>query len=298
MQLRRLLLLFSCTALFSSTAAAAPLNVMSFNLRYDGASGLPSEQANAWISTSGKHRRDLALQVIKEFQPDILGVQEALENQMNDLRQNLPKHDSYGLGRDDGRKQGEYCGIFYRKQRFKSIDQGTFWLNSDADRPGTRFPKTCCARIASWVILQDRQTNDQEYFVMNTHWDHEIQPARLFSAQLIRQRLKTLADGRPIVVVGDLNATTDNPAFRQLVEPDQSEGLQLLDSFGELHPDEDETDGTLSGFRGIRDGRRIDFVLFSQQFRVQTAAIVRTHIDDRYPSDHYPVTAALVLVNQ
>lgn len=269
---------------------------MSFNIRFDGATGKPSEKGNAWIATSGEHRRDLVLEVVADCDPDILCLQEALKNQNDDLQKALPGYAFYGVGRDDGMEKGEYSGIFYRRERFAKRDEGTFWLNKDSEQPGTKFPKTCCARLASWLILQDKQANDREFLLLNTHWDHQIQESRLFSAPLIRQRLKTLAGDRPILLTGDLNVSAENPAFQLLVTATPDNPLELLDSYRELHPQPEKNEGTFNGFHGNTDGKRIDFVLHSQAFQTQSASIVRTHEQSRYPSDHFPVTAALVLV--
>jgi endonuclease/exonuclease/phosphatase family metal-dependent hydrolase len=296
--MRRLLLVFICLIALQSgdLRGAVPIKVMSFNLRFDATAGVAADQANAWMATSGKHRRDIALQVVRDFDPDLLCVQEALANQIEDLQTALKGHRFYGLGRDDGRKAGEYCGIFYRHDRLAVVDQGTFWLNEAPDQPGTRYPGTCCARIASWMILRDQADGDEELVLLNTHWDHQIQAARLFSAQLIRQRLSQLAGTRPIVIVGDLNVTTDNPAFRRLVGSTSSGALALSDSFRQVQAKPQENEATFHGFRGNAAGRRIDFVLHTDDFQTVAAQIVRSHQEGRFPSDHFPVTATIVPV--
>lgn len=291
-----------------SQADVSPIRVMSFNVRFDEAAGYLSPKENAWIALTGNHRRDLALQVISDYGPDLLGLQEPLHNQIEDIQTSLPKHGFYGVGRDDGQQAGEYCGIFFRKSRYECVDQGTLWLNEQADKPGSKFAKTCCARIASWVILKDLQNKDQEYLVLNTHWDHQIQEARLYSAKFIRQRLVKLAGERPIIVLGDLNVPPENRAFTQLVTPTQENPLQLVDSFREVYPKPTEPEkpsdrfqlrpeeGTFNRFKGWPFGNRIDFILHSDHFRAVEADIVRFHKAGRYPSDHFPVTATLRLV--
>lgn len=301
-----LALLWSLAA--CAQAEVTPIRMMSFNVRFDEAQGYLSPKENAWIAFTGDHRRDLALQVISDYDPDLLGLQEPLHNQVEDIRASLTKHSFYGVGRDDGQQTGEYCGIFFRKARFECVDQRTFWLNEHVDKPGSKFPKTCCARIASWVILKDLQADDQEYLVLNTHWDHQIQEARLYSAKLIRQRLVKLANKRPMIVLGDLNVPPDNPAFEMLVSPAPENPLQLVDSFREVHPKPREPEkpsdrfqlrpeeGTFNGFKGWPIGNRIDFILHSNHFRAVKAEIVRFNKQGRYPSDHFPVTATLQLV--
>ena len=287
-----LCLLLSCMA--GSAAATPPLSVMSFNIRFDATAGVAADQANAWLATSGIHRRDIALQVAGEVDPDLLCIQEALTNQVEDLQAALPTHGFYGVGRDNGQEAGEYCGVFYRQDRFAAIDQGTFWLNEKSDQPGTRYPKTCCARIASWVLLRDKAAGGREYLLVNTHWDHQIQDARRFSATLIRQRLKTLAAGRPILLAGDLNVSDDNPAFQLLLGSTADGTLALTDSYRKAHAKPQENEGTYHAFRGNTDGNRIDYVLCSDDFQVRSAEIIRTHQRQQYPSDHFPVVVTFI----
>ena len=282
--------------LSNNALAAAPMTVMSFNVRWGNAVSEPSGQENAWVAATGLHRRDLARQLVAEGDPDILCLQEALKHQVEDLQGALPDHVFYGVGRDDGVEKGEYCGIFFRRDRFTKSDQGNFWLNEDSDQPGTRFPGTCCARLATWVLLKDKQTNHREFLLLNTHWDHQVQAARLFSSKLIRSKLKSLASERPLLLTGDLNVPTDNQSFQLLVNATSENPIALLDSYRKSHPQPEKEEGTFHAFRGNTDGPRIDYVLHSQSFRTQQADIVRMHEKSRYPSDHYPVTATLVLV--
>lgn len=272
--------------------AGLPIKVMSFNLRYDAGAGEATDRENAWISKSGEHRRDLAMYTIADYDPDLLCVQEALTNQAEDIRAKFPEYAFYGVGRDDGKQEGEYSGIFYRKERFDCRKQGEFWLNEKSDQAGSRFPETCCARIATWVVLRDRHDGN-EFVLLNTHWDHQVQAARVFSAKLIRKRLAELAEGKPVIVTGDLNAQPDNLAFQMLIEPSNASDVQLIDSYRKAHSQVADEEATYHGFRGSVRGARIDYVLHSSEFRTKVAGIERWHLGQRYPSDHYPVTATL-----
>ena len=187
---------------------------------------------------------------------------------------------------------GEYSGIFYRSDRFTRTDEGTFWLSFTPDVPSF-FPGTCCRRIASWAILVDNQTGNQDYFVLNTHWDHQVQAAREWSAQLIRDQINLLSGGRPLIVMGDLNANEDNVAYLDLIGSNDPGGFQLLDSYREVFPVRSPEEATFNGFTGRTFGSRIDYVLHSDFFQSNDASIVRTNFNGSYPSDHYPVTALL-----
>lgn len=291
-----LLLLFAASIDQRAAAEAVELKTMSFNIRADFNFGAASSDANAWISTSGSHRRDLASAVINDYEPDILGVQEAFNNQVDDLKSALPNYSFYGVGREDGATLGEYSGIFYRSDRFTQTEQGTFWLSLTPDTPSF-YPGTTF-RIASWVILEDNQAGDQEYFILNSHWAQGFPgtEAREYSAGLVRDRVKLLAGNRPLMVMGDLNAFDFQPAYLNLLGQDDPNGFQLVDSYRTIFPVQGPNERTNHGFIGHIDGQRIDYMLHSNDFHANAAEIVHTSYSGSYPSDHYPITTNLTLV--
>jgi endonuclease/exonuclease/phosphatase family metal-dependent hydrolase len=299
-RLRRLtalvVLLVSLLSL-NSTHAAEPveLRVMSFNIRYSY--GRPQEEAseNDWTDSKNP-RRERVIRVIRESLPDILGVQEARHLQIEDLQSALREFEFYGIGRDDGKTEGEYSGIFYLKDRFRELDAGSFWLSATPEKPGTTFytARDAVPRIASWVRLADSKSG-REIFVLNMHWDHISVPAREQSARLVRKRLAELAEGLPAIVMGDFNAPEDSRAVTELVGAKGTAGRPLLDSFRELHPKRTDEESTFSAWSGRTAGSRIDFILHTDEFSPTAASIVRTSFDGRWPSDHYPVTSTLRL---
>ena len=146
--------------------------------------------------------------------------------------------------------------------------------------------------------MRDHQTDDAEYFVLNTHWDHVSQNARLYSAQLIRSQIDAIAGNRPLIVMGDLNVGPSNIAIQYLFGANDRDGFQLQDSYREAFPVPDSGEGTFNGFFGNKSGARIDYILHTDQFRTEDAGIVHTNFDGRYPSDHFPVTATLAAVTE
>jgi endonuclease/exonuclease/phosphatase family metal-dependent hydrolase len=271
------------------------IKVMSFNIRFSY--GKPQEPAveNDWTDPQFP-RRERAIRVIQEYGPDLLGVQEARDLQINDLRSALPEYEFYGIGRDDGKTEGEYSGIFYRKDRFSQKDAGSFWLSETPETPGTTFYKAenAVPRIASWVRLAEQESG-REFFVFNMHWDHIDVPARRKSAALVRERLATLAVDLPTIVMGDLNAGEGTREVRTLRGDGVETGVKLLDSYRAIYSERKPDESTFGGWEGRTDGRRIDFILHTDEFTPTAAAIVRTSYDGRWPSDHYPVTATLRL---
>lgn len=274
-----------------AAVAGEPLTVMSFNIRYDGHGNRPAPDANAWLHDSGDHRRDRVLRVIHEADPDLLGVQEALQHQVADIAARLPDHAHYTVGRDDGHDGGEHCAIYFRRSRFERLDAGTYWLCDEREQPGAKFPSAACPRIASWVLLREKSGDERQFLFLNTHWDHVSQEAREYSAAAIVEHLAKLGDDTPAIVVGDMNAMEQSPEMRRLLETD---GVRLLDSYRQIHPQVQPNEATFNGFANRTAGRRIDYVLHSPAWKTTSAEIVRTTFDGRNASDHFPVVAELV----
>jgi len=276
----------------AAPVCAEPLRVMSFNIRGDFDLEKATNSSEAWNALSQEHRRDLVVRTIDAFGPDVLGVQEAFRHQLADLKQGLSGYEFSGLGRDDGKEAGEYSAIFYRVERFKLVKEGSFWLSSSPDEPGSLFPGAGYVRIASWVILADNQAGGKKYFILNTHFDNVSAAASEHGATLIRQKLKSLSEGLPTLVMGDLNDVEDSVPLKTLLGT-AAEDMPLSDSFREVVPERGKEEATYQGFAGGTAGSRIDFILHSREFRASEASIVRTDFDGRYPSDHFPVTAVL-----
>ena len=283
-----LLALTLITALFTPAVAQADISTMSFNIRYDGGGADSYVEDTGWNYTCGP-RSERVLATIEAFDPDILGVQEALDNQMRDVVLGLPEHNFYGVGRNDGATDGEFAAIFWRASRFVDFDSGTFWLSDTPDEPGTTFEGAAAVRIASWVILDDTATGSS-YFVLNTHWDHVCNPCADDSAALIRERATSLAEGRPIIIMGDLNTTETQSAFTTLMGASDPAGFQLVDGYRELYPSRASNEATYHAFGGSTSGSRIDFVLATQELGAISAGIDHTVFSCGYPSDHFPVT--------
>jgi endonuclease/exonuclease/phosphatase family metal-dependent hydrolase len=290
-----MLLSVAATVVFGSPVDGAPLKVMSFNIRGDFDLEKATNSPEAWNSLSENHRRDLVIKTIANVDPDIFGVQEAFQHQLADLKHGLPGYEFSGVGREDGKHAGEHSAIFYRTDRFGRLNEGTFWLSNSPDVPGSMFPGAACVRIASWVILTDKQSGGKELFVLNTHWDHISITARQHSANLIRERIKSLAGGRPVVVMGDLNDSEDSAPVKSLLDTESAE-LPLYDSFREVFPPRGNDEASFHDFGGETAGSRIDFILHNRDLKATDAGIVHTNFDGRYPSDHFPVTTVLEFV--
>ncbi|GMV97183.1 MAG: endonuclease [Phycisphaerae bacterium] len=274
-------------------ADAADLRVMTFNIRY----GTADDGADRW-----ERRREQLFDLIRREAPDVLGVQEALRFQLDEIRAALPAYARLGVGRDDGREKGEYSAILYRADRLKPLESGTFWFSDTPAVPGSKHWGNTLPRICTWARFEDLGAGPG--FVMyNVHLDHQSQPSRVRSAALLAERIADRRPREPVIVTGDFNAGESNPAVRLLLDPPATrpddagarrETIKLLDSFRVLHPDEKEV-GTFNGFKGTTTGEKIDYVLVSPGVEVLEARIVRDRKDGRYPSDHFPVVARIRL---
>lgn len=262
-----------------------PLTVMSFNIRY----GTANDGENHW-----KQRREFLFDVMREADADLVGLQEALDGQIHELLDELPQYGVVGVGRDDGKTRGEYAAILYRRDRFRVSDAGTFWLSDTPEIVASKSWGNSITRICTWARFVDR--DGRAFWHYNVHLDHQSQPSRERSAVLLAERIAARRNGdEPAIVTGDFNAGETNPALTRLTAPHGGAPALYLDSFRVRHPDEKET-GTFTGFKfGQTTGDKIDYVLVPPGTDVQSAAIIRTSRDGRYPSDHFPVIAKILL---
>ncbi len=260
------------------------LRVMTFNVRY----GTANDGENAW-----DQRKKLLVDVIREFDPDLLGTQEVLASQADFLQEKLSDYALVGVGRDDGKRQGEFSAALYKKSRFDALDSGTFWLSETPDVPGSKSWDSLLPRIVTWVRLRDRESPQRELLWLNTHWDHRGRQARVESGKMIRKFIDEHAGDALVLVTGDLNVNEDHPGVQAMLAAEFVP--RLADLYRQAHPEARPDESTFGGFRGQTQGKRIDFILGSAECRVTDADIVRTSRDGRYPSDHYPVTAVVKL---
>lgn len=267
---------------FAQEDGAPELRVMSFNIRY----GTASDGKDIWAN-----RQELVVKVIKAFGPDLLGTQETLPFQATYINERLPEYTYIGWSRDQN-ENGEQCGIFVRKDRFEIIESGQFWLSETPDEKFSKSWDSSLPRVVSWTRLKDRKSKERpadgrEFLFANTHFDHRGPEARKQSAILLRRRLSEMAPNLPIIVTGDFNCDQGSEPYLELMKENA-----LADSFRVLHPTRENNEGTFHGFSGTPGTARIDWILATEQFKLTESAIDRTHADGRYPSDHFPVTAA------
>jgi endonuclease/exonuclease/phosphatase family metal-dependent hydrolase len=280
-----MLTLLLASLLFASPppqAVQAQLRVATFNIRL----GTAEDGENRWEKRKGR-----CFDTIRRMDPDLIGLQEVLAFQLDELKTALPGYEFVGAGREDGKRGGEFVPVGFKSKRFERIDDGHFWLSETPDEPGSRGWDAKLPRMATWVRLKEREGSRRTLLFVNTHFDHIGRQARLESAKLVRVRVeKRQEGGEPLVLVGDFNATEDDPPYTALVD-----GERLIDSFRAAHPQRGKDEGTAHGFTGDRSRGRIDWILHRPDFRTVSCEIVHSSDGNRYPSDHFPVLAVLEL---
>jgi endonuclease/exonuclease/phosphatase family metal-dependent hydrolase len=266
---------------------------MSFNIRY----GAADDGENRW-----ENRRKMVFDVVGDNHPDVVGLQEALRFQIDEIRKALPAYGEIGVAREDGKTEGEYCAILYRHDRFDIDESGTFWLSDTLEVSGSSHWGNACVRICTWARFVEKKSGGA-FYLYNTHLDHVSQPSREKSAVLLAQRIGDRRHVDPFVLTGDFNAGENNALIMYLKGKTalggQNEGkstnpVPMADTFRVLHPNAKEAE-TAHEFRGSRQGNKIDYVLTPPEAQVLEAQILHDNICGRYPSDHFPVTARLRL---
>ncbi|MDR1633150.1 MAG: endonuclease/exonuclease/phosphatase family protein [Dysgonamonadaceae bacterium] len=252
-----------------------PLHVMTFNIRYDN----PVDGPDNW-----QYRKDVATEMIKEYDVDLLGTQEVLINQLHDLKERLPQYAATGVGRADGKEAGEYCAIFYKQDKFEAEKSGNFWLSETPEIAGSKGWDGACERIATWAILREKQSNKRLFFI-NTHLDHVGKIARREGVKLLLERAKAESNGLPVIITGDFNASLESEAIQQVLA-----GKKFFDT-RLLAPSVPEISGTYHGFGKAPAEEReiIDYIFVTGGIAVNTYTIIPEKRNDIYLSDHNPV---------
>ncbi|MCM1300792.1 MAG: endonuclease/exonuclease/phosphatase family protein [Alistipes senegalensis] len=267
--------LVACASCGSGTAPAG-LTVMTLNMRYDN----PEDGANNW-----RFRRDRIGELIRSEQVDLLGTQELLCNQFDDLQAQLPAYTAVGVGREDGAREGEFNAVFFRTDRFALLDSGTFWLSETPETAGSKGWDGACERLATWVVLRDK--DGRELLFINTHLDHVGETARREGVALLLRRIADLAAGRPVLLTGDFNAEPQSPVIAHVLRDGTLHSA--WHSAAERHGSE----WSFSDFGELPEAERplIDFIFYGKGLACDRCRILPDVCDGGYLSDHAPVEA-------
>jgi len=257
----------------SSSIYSQPHSIISYNIRYD----------NNWdIENSWKIRRNKISQILVQYSPSIIGIQEGLLNQVQYIDSSLIDYDYVGVGRDDGKKKGEFCAIYFDTTRYVLLKNSTFWLSETPDTISVGWD-AALERICTYGLFKDRITKE-EFLVFNTHFDHIGVVAREKSSELILKRINKINhQSLPVILMGDFNSIPNSSPVKE-IKTELSDALQI--SLEKLQGPR----GTFNGFNeDLPIEKRIDYI-FTNDLKV----LSYTHINDRlnnnrHISDHLPV---------
>lgn len=258
-----------------SFALHSQVKVMTYNIRLD----LASDGENRW-----DNRKDMLASQILFYQPDFMGVQEALPNQMQFLADKLTGYNYIGEGRD-GNGSGEYSAIFYNKLKYKLVQQKTFWLSPTPDVPSKGWD-AAYNRICTYGLFENIRTK-KRIWVFNTHFDHVGELARIESTKLIINRINAVnTKNYPVILTGDFNLEDSAESIKLLSAQLHDSRLHALQKHG--------PEGTFNAFKFDKLViTRIDYIFTSPNVIVNKYAVLIDSDHCRYPSDHLPVYTEL-----
>jgi endonuclease/exonuclease/phosphatase family metal-dependent hydrolase len=252
------------------------LKVMSYNVR----TGTANDGTNSW-----QFRCPATIEMLNEQKPDVFGIQEALESQLLFITENIKDYKQVGVGRDNGKKKGEFMSIFWNTKTVSMIKWGTFWLSETPDVPSKGWD-AACKRTATWALMKDKKTGKKYYFV-NTHLDHKGTQAQKNGLALIVSKIKEMnPKGYPMVLTGDFNIKPDDPA---LVDLDK-----IMVSARNVALTTDHLQ-TFNGWGKAKSDLVIDYIYISGFSRcIEYQTVTKKYADRKYISDHYPIYATLI----
>lgn len=274
-------LIILCLLISFQSSFSQPVRVMTYNLRYD----TPNDGVNQWTN-----RISNVTALISKYDPDLIGVQEALKHQIDDLTKGLPQYEYVGVGRDNGKTKGEYSAILFKKDRFEILSQKTLWLSETPDVPGSKSWDAAITRIVTVVKFRDKKSG-KSFLHLNTHFDHIGKEARKNSALLLQRLLVKegiAKDHLPVVISGDFNSEPNEEPYQLMIAKNE---IMLYDS----KPAESTT-GTFCGFEvGAMPCKTIDYIFHTRDWKVEKYQVIQDNDGKNYPSDHLPVVVELLM---
>jgi endonuclease/exonuclease/phosphatase family metal-dependent hydrolase len=274
--------LILATLLFTfsfSNLMAQTLNIATYNIRFDSR----SDEGNLW-----EDRSPHLINQIKFHQMDIIGTQEGMHHQLEQMKEGLG-FPYIGVGRDKGDEEGEFSAIFYDPGQFELLEDDTFWLSETPDEPSKGWDAQL-PRVCTYGKFKHEEMG--EFYVFNVHYDHVGQQARVESSKLVIEKIKEINKGNlPVIFMGDMNVTDDNPAYSTIQEYEGLTDSYHISEIPSIGPD-----GTFNAFDWDRlPENRIDYIFVSPEFKVHRHGTLTDNYGKKYPSDHFPVIAEVSL---
>jgi endonuclease/exonuclease/phosphatase family metal-dependent hydrolase len=309
------LILIALTALFTLSASAQELNVGTVNVRVSGPlkPGQERPKKGDYSTFNGwDDRKEALCDAINFVGFDVFGAQEVKKKQLDYMVEKLPDYDYIGEGRDGGDK-GEFCPVFYRRDKFKLLDSGTYWISDTPNEVSRAWWDKTYNRVWSWGYFQRKSDKARFYFIC-THFSWgKGGVGAMGSSEIVLKWIKENCKGQDVILVGDFNMTQFSKPYKYVIE----NGLN--DSY-ELAKYRYAPCGTTNGgFRPeFNSSRRIDHIFLSQGIKVSRYGILtlyrhrNKYKEEGLPeptgeyketrevktlSDHHPVQAFITLKN-
>ncbi len=266
------LLCIALAFLLPAVTFSQSLKIMSYNIRLDVA----SDGVNQW-----SNRTEKLPALIAAYDPDLVGLQEAMHHQLMGILKSLPQYGYIGVARDDGKEKGEYSAILYRKDRFEVVWQKTTWLSETPEVPGSKSWDAAITRVLTRGRFKDKKTG-KEFLYFNTHFDHIGKEARKNSAGMILKAIDDERKGLPVLVTGDFNSEVTEDPYKVIAT-----SKTLVDA----RP-ANSTQGTFCTFAvNGPPCRLIDYIFHTKEWKVKEYKVITDNDGTNYPSDHLPVLA-------
>lgn len=270
------------------------LRAMTFNVRYE------NEIDN--IYKNWDTRKKLVAGLIKFHKPDIIGLQEALKNQLDYIADQLEEYDVFGVGREDGKEKGEFSPIFFVKDKFQLLDKGFFWLSETPSEVASIGWDAALTRIITWTKLQNKSTK-QNIFVFNGHFDHFGKVAAVESARLVLDKINEIAKEEPVLFMGDLNNTPISEMYKVLTEGGLNDCMENSHygtdfSFIGFDPIKLYYENIYQGMDSITEENyicKIDYIFYKNKVKILQYGILSDNFSGIYPSDHMPAVTDILI---
>eukprot|EP01083_Nonionella_stella_P186392 682182_1 len=217
------------------------LTIMSYNVRASDIDTKPTTQWNA--------RRKVAIEMINLYNPDIIGMQEPTQKQLETFKQ-IGNYDAYG--------KLTATSILYKSDKYTMMDGDTVWLSHTPHIEHSTSWDTSQERVVTWVLLISRDAAetaqcqdgdeslqceihalDHAYLVFNTHLDHKGESSRMEACVVIKDVIHNISSVKygnkyPVFLTGDFNEAKYGNVWQCLTENDD-DSFELQDA---LHTSE------------------------------------------------------------
>ena len=257
---------------------------------FGGNGGVTAMSFNLMAGIQPNDKRvDRVVEMILNYRPSVIGVQEATDTWIALLEQRLAGvYTVVGEGRNaDG--GDEHSAILYLTEEFDCIESGTKWLSDTPDVKGTKFEASHFPRIMTYVLLA-RKSDGRQFLHVNTHLDYVTKPEE--EATQVAQMNVLLGEiakfsNVPTIITGDFNATVDSLVYQSVTNAGYIDAIDYIPAI-----DRESTYHALMGTTG--EASHIDFIFRKEmEYNYSYYRICTERIDNENVSDHYPIFATL-----